>query len=78
MALYLAKEIGGEDLAKAIQLLIEYDPQPPFESGSLQKAPATIIGLAERQLTKQLTKELGQAFLSSFLGGFRSPGIREH
>jgi putative intracellular protease/amidase len=42
MALTLAAEIGGEDLAKLIQLGIEYDPQPPFDSGSEAKAPPHI------------------------------------
>jgi putative intracellular protease/amidase len=38
MALWLAAEIAGEEVAKAIQLGIEYDPQPPFDSGSVAKA----------------------------------------
>ena len=42
MALTLAKEIGGDDLAQLLQLGIEYDPQPPFDSGSEAKAPAHI------------------------------------
>jgi putative intracellular protease/amidase len=45
MGLSLAAEIGGEDLAKAIQLGIEYDPQPPFDSGSPAKAPAELTEL---------------------------------
>jgi cyclohexyl-isocyanide hydratase len=36
--LTLAAEIAGEDAAKAIQLGIEYDPQPPFDAGSPEKA----------------------------------------
>jgi transcriptional regulator GlxA family with amidase domain len=43
MALELVARIHGEDMAKAIQLGIEYDPQPPFDSGSEEKAsPATV------------------------------------
>jgi transcriptional regulator GlxA family with amidase domain len=42
MALTLAAEIGGPDLAQTLQLGIEYDPQPPFDSGSEAKAPAHI------------------------------------
>jgi putative intracellular protease/amidase len=38
MALWLAGQIAGEEVAKAIQLGIEYDPQPPFDSGSISKA----------------------------------------
>lgn len=43
MALSLAARIAGEELAQAIQLGIEYDPQPPFDAGSPQKAPAEIV-----------------------------------
>ena len=43
MALMLAARIAGEDVAKAIQLGIEYDPEPPFESGSVAKAHPTVV-----------------------------------
>jgi transcriptional regulator GlxA family with amidase domain len=43
MALALAARIAGEELAQAIQLGIEYDPQPPFQAGSPEKAPAAIV-----------------------------------
>jgi putative intracellular protease/amidase len=45
MALTLAARIAGEDVAKAIQLGIEYDPQPPFDCGSVRKAPAEMVQL---------------------------------
>jgi transcriptional regulator GlxA family with amidase domain len=41
MALMLAAKEAGEDEARALQLTIEYDPQPPFDSGSLEKADET-------------------------------------
>ena len=43
MALALAAKIAGEQVAQAIQLGIEYDPQPPFDAGSPEKAPAEIV-----------------------------------
>ena len=43
MALMLTAKIAGEPTAKAIQLLIEYDPHPPFDCGSVDKAPADIV-----------------------------------
>jgi transcriptional regulator GlxA family with amidase domain len=46
MALSLAAEIAGADVAQAIQLRIEYDPMPPFDSGSVAKAPERIRELA--------------------------------
>jgi putative intracellular protease/amidase len=45
MALALAARIAGDSVAQAIQLGIEYDPQPPFDAGSPQKAPAEIVEL---------------------------------
>ena len=45
MALSLAAELSSEDVAKAIQLGIEYDPAPPFDSGSPGKAPAELVQL---------------------------------
>jgi len=43
MALWLAAQIEGEERAKAIQLGIEYDPQPPFDSGSTGKAHPELV-----------------------------------
>ena len=45
MALTLAARIAGAEVAQAIQLGIEYDPQPPFDAGSPEKAPAEIVAL---------------------------------
>ncbi|MBW8806190.1 MAG: DJ-1/PfpI family protein, partial [Catenulisporales bacterium] len=38
MALTLVELIAGEEFAKAVQLWIEYDPQPPHDTGSVAKA----------------------------------------
>ncbi len=45
MALVLAAQIAGDEYAQAIQLGIEYDPQPPFHSGSTATAPDEIVAL---------------------------------
>jgi putative intracellular protease/amidase len=42
MALTLAARIAGDEYAQGIQLGIEYDPQPPFDAGSLAKAPPAV------------------------------------
>jgi transcriptional regulator GlxA family with amidase domain len=47
MALTLLAGMRGEDTARAVQLAIEYDPEPPFDAGSPRTAPP---GLAERAL----------------------------
>jgi transcriptional regulator GlxA family with amidase domain len=45
MAITLAARIAGEDVAQAIQLIIEYDPEPPFVGGSTTKAPSAIVDM---------------------------------
>jgi putative intracellular protease/amidase len=45
MALSLAALIAGERVAQAIQLGIEYDPQPKFDAGSPRKAPTEVVEL---------------------------------
>ena len=43
MALTLAARIAGDEYAQSIQLGIEYDPQPPFDAGSVEKAPPAVF-----------------------------------
>ena len=43
MGLVLASRIAGDQVAQAIQLAIEYDPQPPFDAGSPDKAPESVV-----------------------------------
>ncbi len=43
MALHLLGRIGGDVLAETVQLLTEYDPQPPYDAGSPDKAPADMV-----------------------------------
>ena len=45
MALTLAARIAGDEIAQAIQLGIEYDPEPPFRSGSLAVARPEIVAM---------------------------------
>jgi len=41
--LHLAAVLRGEDVAKQIQLELEYDPQPPFHSGTPATAPGDVV-----------------------------------
>jgi hypothetical protein len=50
MALALTERVHGRELAESLQLVIEYDPQPPFQSGSPDKADASTLRLALRVL----------------------------
>jgi transcriptional regulator GlxA family with amidase domain len=43
MALRLVAREAGDEVAQAIQLGIEYDPQPPFDAGSPAAAPAEVV-----------------------------------
>ena len=45
LALTLAGRIWGDDIARAVQLGIEYDPQPPYDSGAPSKASTEIVEL---------------------------------
>ena len=45
MALHLVGQEVGPEVAQAVQLGIEYDPQPPFDAGSPEKAPEAIVEL---------------------------------
>jgi len=60
MGLVLAARVAGDDVAKAIQLGIEYDPEPPFDSGSPSKADARIVELVT-QISRAEQQELEAA-----------------
>jgi transcriptional regulator GlxA family with amidase domain len=47
MALHLVSREVGPEVAQAIQLGLEYDPQPPFDSGAPHKAPSQVVELVE-------------------------------
>ena len=49
MGLTLAARLSGDIVAQVIQLGIEYDPQPPFRSGSPRTAPPEVMALADRR-----------------------------
>lgn len=66
MALSLTERVHGRRLAESLQLVIEYDPQPPFNSGSPTKADASTLRLAFRLLVgdrpaRFATEVIGQA-----------------
>jgi transcriptional regulator GlxA family with amidase domain len=56
LAMWLAGQISGEGRAKTIQLAIEYDPQPPFDSGHMSKASAATKAAATALLGKDMVK----------------------
>ncbi len=52
MALTLVAEEFGANAAQLTQLLIEYDPQPPFNVDSLDKAPSAIVDKARKAFAR--------------------------
>lgn len=62
-AFVIAAEVAGEEVAKRIQLAIEYDPLPPFQSGSPSVASTALVASLEERyearrmlLSSKLTK----------------------
>jgi cyclohexyl-isocyanide hydratase len=55
-ALQVAAMLRGDAVAQAIQLAIQYDPQPPFDCGSPEKAPAEILAKVKKEM-EQLTAQ---------------------
>jgi transcriptional regulator GlxA family with amidase domain len=57
MALTLVGRLHGPEMAQAVQLAIEYDPQPPFDAGSPTKAAADIVELVRSMLPDTLSDD---------------------
>jgi transcriptional regulator GlxA family with amidase domain len=56
LGLWLFGQICGDAKAKAVQLVIEYDPQPPFDSGHMSKASAATKAAATAALSVETVK----------------------
>jgi transcriptional regulator GlxA family with amidase domain len=56
LAMWLYGQICGEAKAKAVQLVIEYDPQPPFDSGHMSKASIATKATATALLSLDAVK----------------------
>jgi len=54
MALTLAARIAGDEVAQAIQLGIEYDPQPPFRAGSPETAPPAVVDRVRERMRARM------------------------
>ncbi|UYZ62275.1 DJ-1/PfpI family protein [Hymenobacter weizhouensis] len=58
MALGLVGKLCGADRAQAQQLLVEYDPQPPYQSGNAERAAANTVDWSRSLLAKDARKDL--------------------
>jgi cyclohexyl-isocyanide hydratase len=54
-ALTLMAEIAGPEIAQAVQLSMEYDPHPPFNSGSPRVAPQAVMQSADERYAPRLS-----------------------
>jgi len=54
--LTLLAEIAGDEVAQSVQLGLEYDPQPPFQSGSPEKAGPERVARVRTQMAPMLEK----------------------
>ncbi|MFS2022702.1 DJ-1/PfpI family protein [Massilia sp. GER05] len=54
--LALAAELAGDDVARMIQLALEYDPQPPFDAGSPQGAGAELVARYREMVAPRLAR----------------------
>ena len=61
MALHLAARIAGDEAAQVIQLITEYDPQPPFDAGSIGKATPEVVEHAKRRMAELASRTKAQA-----------------
>jgi transcriptional regulator GlxA family with amidase domain len=50
LGLYVVGELFGKERAERVQLLIEYDPQPPFDSGHPSKASKAVFAAAKEEM----------------------------
>lgn len=61
MALQLVAIEYGENIAQSVQLLIEYDPHPPLDSGSTSKTSTATVNRARRMLRDMYAPPRSQA-----------------
>lgn len=67
-ALTLVAEISGDDIAKRIQLTLEYDPQPPFDCGTPTKAGHEIVDkvlLLQAERIKKIERNIDLAAINN-------------
>lgn len=60
MALTLAGILWGDDVAKGVQLAIEYDPKPPYDSGSVEKASPEVADFVRGMLLDSFSADQNQ------------------
>jgi cyclohexyl-isocyanide hydratase len=55
-ALRVAAQLRGDDIARGIQLYLQYAPEPPFDSGTPESAPAAVLEVVRRSAEEITTR----------------------
>lgn len=71
-ALALMARIAGEDVARAVQLALEYDPAPPFDAGSPEKAGEALVGVYTERANRLAPTRKADLIASARRLGFSS------
>jgi len=71
-ALTVAAEAFGDEFAKSIQLGIEYDPHPPFDAGSPERAAPALVARVRTDATRRQTER--QAAVDAAAAKLRAAG----
>jgi transcriptional regulator GlxA family with amidase domain len=58
-ALSVVAELSGPEIAQAIQLQIEYAPEPPFDAGVPETAPPAILSRVRERIAAMAAKRRG-------------------
>jgi cyclohexyl-isocyanide hydratase len=67
-ALHLAAKLRGVEVAQGIQLYMQYDPRPPFNSGTPETAPASMVAATRASMAPVLERR--EAALRAVAAGF--------
>ena len=73
-ALTVLAEVGGEDLAKTLQLGLEYAPAPPFAYGLTETAPAAILEAYKTRMAPMMPRREAEAREAAARLGRRGDG----
>lgn len=57
MALILVEKLAGTAIAETLQLVLEYDPKPPFDMGSPEKADPAILNALRARLKQSMQEK---------------------
>ena len=60
-ALEVIAQVAGEDVARTIQLALEYDPKPPFEGGRPSRTPPAIVAALKTRVYNEAAANMETA-----------------